>query len=218
MISVLEILVRLVVAAVCGSVIGYQREITERPAGFRTHVLVCIGSALIMMVSIYPFGDASRVDPTRIAAQVVTGIGFLGAGTIIRQGSIVRGLTTAASLWTIAGVGLAVGAGFYSAALLTTALVFVVLSGFKIIETRLIGTKGAQVLLVRIEDKPGMLGGIGSALGEMSVNIKNIEMAQEEGGIAQIRLALEIPKSVSMTTIIERLVSIEGLKTAEWEE
>lgn len=218
MISVLEILVRLVVAAVCGSVIGYQREITERPAGFRTHVLVCIGSALIMMVSIYPFGDASRVDPTRIAAQVVTGIGFLGAGTIIRQGSIVRGLTTAASLWTIAGVGLAVGAGFYSAALLTTALVFVVLSGFKIIETRLIGTKGAQVLLVRIEDKPGMLGGIGSALGEMSVNIKNIEMAQEEGRIAQIRLALEIPKSVSMTTIIERLVSIEGLKTAEWEE
>jgi putative Mg2+ transporter-C (MgtC) family protein len=218
MISTLEILIRLVIAAVCGSVIGYQREITERPAGFRTHVLVCIGSTLIMMVSIYPFGDASRVDPTRIAAQVVTGIGFLGAGTIIRQGSIVRGLTTAASLWTIAGVGLAVGAGFYSAALLTTALVFVVLSGFKIIETRLIGTKGAQVLLVRIEDKPGMLGGIGSALGEMSVNIKNIEMAQEEGRIAQIRLALEIPKSVSMTTITERLVSIEGLKTAEWEE
>lgn len=218
MISVLEILVRLVVAAVCGSVIGYQREITERPAGFRTHVLVCIGSALIMMVSIYPFGDASRVDPTRIAAQVVTGIGFLGAGTIIRQGSIVRGLTTAASLWTIAGVGLAVGAGFYSAALLATTLVFVVLSGFKIIETRLMGTKGAQVLLVRIEDKPGMLGGIGSAFGEMSVNIKNIEMVQEEGRIAQIRLALEIPKSVSMTTIIERLVSIEGLKTAEWEE
>lgn len=218
MIGILEILVRLVVAAVCGSVIGYQREITERPAGFRTHVLVCIGSALIMMVSIYPFGDASRVDPTRIAAQVVTGIGFLGAGTIIRQGSIVRGLTTAASLWTIAGVGLAVGAGFYSAALLATTLVFVVLSGFKIIETRLMGTKGAQVLLVRIEDKPGMLGGIGSALGEMSVNIKNIEMVQEEGRIAQIRLVLEIPKGVSMTTIIERLVSIEGLKTAEWEE
>lgn len=208
----------MVVAAVCGSVIGYQREITERPAGFRTHVLVCTGSALIMMVSIYPFGDTPRVDPTRIAAQVVTGIGFLGAGTIIRQGSIVRGLTTAASLWTISGVGLAVGAGFYSAALLTTVLVLVVLSGFKIVETRIIGTKGARTILVRSEDRPGMLGKIGSALGQMNVNIRNIEMTQEEGGLAQIRLGLELPRTLSHPTVIEQLMQIEGLKSVEWEE
>lgn len=218
MISTVEILIRLVVAAVCGSVIGYQREITERPAGFRTHVLVCTGSALIMMVSIYPFGDTPRVDPTRIAAQVVTGIGFLGAGTIIRQGSIVRGLTTAASLWTISGVGLAVGAGFYSAALLTTVLVLVVLSGFKIVETRIIGTKGARTILVRSEDRPGMLGKIGSALGHMNVNIRNIEMTLEEGGLAQVRLGLELPRALSHPTVIERLMQIEGLKSVEWEE
>jgi putative Mg2+ transporter-C (MgtC) family protein len=218
MISTVEILIRLVVAAVCGSVIGYQREITERPAGFRTHVLVCTGSALIMMVSIYPFGDTPRVDPTRIAAQVVTGIGFLGAGTIIRQGSIVRGLTTAASLWTISGVGLAVGAGFYSAALLTTVLVLVVLSGFKIVETRIIGTKGARTILVRSEDRPGMLGKIGAALGQMNVNIRNIEMTQEEGGLAQIRLGLELPRALSHPTVIEQLMQIEGLKGVEWEE
>src|SRR5690554_77862 len=99
-----------------------------RPAGFRTHILVSVGSSLIMIISAYAFGGtAAGYDPGRIAAQVVSGIGFLGAGTIMREGANVRGLTTAASLWTVAGIGLAVGSGFYFAAIVATILVVLTL-------------------------------------------------------------------------------------------
>ena len=125
-----EELLRVVVAAGLGGAVGLERELREREAGFRTHMLVSVGSALFTLVSAYGFheflvhgGSVVRADPTRIAAQIVTGIGFLGAGAIIRQGFSVRGLTTAATLWVVAAIGMASGAGYYSAAVITTALV-----------------------------------------------------------------------------------------------
>src|SRR5436190_13352555 len=125
-----EALVRLVLAAALGGAVGLERELREREAGFRTHMLVSVGSALFTIASAYGFreflvsgGNVVRADPTRIAAQIVTGIGFLGAGAIIRQGLSVRGLTTAATLWVVAAIGLASGAGYYSAAAITTVLV-----------------------------------------------------------------------------------------------
>jgi len=122
---------KLLLAAVLGGIIGWERERRGRPAGLRTHILVCVGVTLMMVVSEHIFekyktfaaDSIIRVDPARIAAQVVTGIGFLGAGTIIRYGHNVKGLTTAASLWVIAAVGLAVGSGFMKAAVFTTFLV-----------------------------------------------------------------------------------------------
>src|SRR5436305_4224535 len=114
------ILLRLMVAAVLGGAIGFERELRERGAGLRTHTVVSVGSALFTLVSAYAF-VGPRVDQTRIAAQIVSGIGFLGAGAIIRQGLSVRGLTTAATLWLVAAIGMACGAGYYSAALITTA-------------------------------------------------------------------------------------------------
>jgi putative Mg2+ transporter-C (MgtC) family protein len=120
-----EELWRVVVAAGLGGAVGLERELREREAGFRTHLLVSVGSCLFTLVSAYgfrEFGD-SAVDPTRIAAQIVTGVGFLGAGAIIRQGLAVRGLTTAATLWVVAAIGMASGAGYFSAAVITTALV-----------------------------------------------------------------------------------------------
>jgi putative Mg2+ transporter-C (MgtC) family protein len=124
-----ENLGRLALAAALGGAIGFERELRDREAGFRTHMLVCIGSALFTIVSAYGFrefltsGDqVVRADPTRIAAQIVTGIGFLGAGAIIREGISVRGLTTAASLWIVAAIGMAVGAGWYWPAVAGTAL------------------------------------------------------------------------------------------------
>jgi putative Mg2+ transporter-C (MgtC) family protein len=127
-------LARLSLAAVLGGAIGFERELRDREAGLRTHLLVCLGSALFTIVSAYGFreflssGDqVIRADPTRIAAQIVTGIGFLGAGAIIRQGLSVRGLTTAATLWVAAAIGIAAGAGYYSGAVLGTVITLVAL-------------------------------------------------------------------------------------------
>ncbi len=118
-----DVIGRLAVAAGLGAAVGIEREIREREAGIRTHLLVSLGACLFTIVGAYGFSDfGSRVDPTRIAAQVVTGIGFLGAGAIIREGISVRGLTTAASLWIVAAIGMAAGAGYYWPAVAGTAL------------------------------------------------------------------------------------------------
>jgi putative Mg2+ transporter-C (MgtC) family protein len=130
---------RLALAFVFGSVIGLERESKQGDAGLRTHMLVCIGSTLIMLVSLYIFDlykNEATVDPGRIAAGVVTGIGFIGAGTIMRSSERVRGLTTAASIWVSAAIGLAVGCGYLSAAFSTTILSYIVLAVLKRYEGR----------------------------------------------------------------------------------
>ncbi len=128
----MTIVIRLSISFVLGGLVGLERELYGRAAGLRTHIMVSIGSCLIMLTSLYVFDiykSLTSVDPARIAAGVITGIGFLGAGTILRsgEGEGIRGLTTAASLWVVAAIGLAVGIGFYSAALFTTALVLIAL-------------------------------------------------------------------------------------------
>ena len=121
----LEMVLRLLLAAALGAAIGYQRERAGKPAGLRTHILICIGAALFTVASIYGFGiDA---DPARLAAGIVAGIGFLGAGAIIRNREHVSGLTTAATIWAVAAIGLAAGAGLYIVSVATTAIVAIVL-------------------------------------------------------------------------------------------
>ena len=139
-----DVLLRIVLAGALGGAIGVERELREREAGLRTHMLVAIGAALFTLVSAYGFSEfhfsnASGItyDPTRIAAQVVTGIGFLGAGAIIRQGLSVRGLTTAASMWVVAAIGIATGAGYYSAAVITTVVVLLSLWPLRIVAFRM---------------------------------------------------------------------------------
>ena len=141
MISDIEVLLRLLLAVLLSGLVGLEREAKGRAAGFRTHILVCTGSALIMMTSLSLYfqmgGKGSGVDASRIPAQVVSGIGFLGAGTIIQIRDSVRGLTTAASVWVAAGIGLAVGCGFYVGAVAATSLVLVVLLVLHGLEHRL---------------------------------------------------------------------------------
>ena len=121
-----EMILRLLLAAALGAAVGYQRERTGKQAGLRTHTLICIGAALFTVVSIYGFGIAS--DPARVAAGVVIGIGFIGAGVILhREGGVVAGLTTAATIWLVAGIGLAVGTGLYVVSVVATALILLVL-------------------------------------------------------------------------------------------
>ena len=155
-----ETLIRLILAIFLGGLIGFERQRLNWAAGLRTHMLVCIGSALIMMVSQYGFEqvltkDFIVLDPSRVAAQVVSGIGFLGAGTIIFLKNVIKGLTTAASLWVVAGVGLAVGSGLYMASISTTILVLIVLAGMKPIERRFM--KKNQANGIRLTAKRGSL-------------------------------------------------------------
>ena len=144
MVSEIEVILRLLLAVLLSGMVGLEREAKGRAAGFRTHILVCVGSALIMMTSLSLYfqlgGKGSGIDASRIPAQVVSGIGFLGAGTIIQIRDSVRGLTTAASVWVAAAIGLAVGCGFYIGAVATTALVLVVLLVLHGLEGR-VGTK-----------------------------------------------------------------------------
>ena len=133
---------RLIVAAVLGSIIGLERQRKGSGAGLRTHILVCVGSALIMLVSLYIYDTHKgqiALDPGRIAAGVVTGVGFLGAGTIIRSKEGIRGLTTAASVWVSSGIGLATGCGYLIGALSATAIVYISLSFLKQVERKLEG-------------------------------------------------------------------------------
>src|SRR5213595_2676346 len=138
------ILVRVLAALVVGALIGFERTFHGRPAGFRTHALVCVASSLLMLVTVYqnqwmtivPL-DAIRTDPTRMAQGIMTGIGFLGAGVIFKEGLTVRGLTTAASIWVTAAIGILVGIGFWFAAVVGTAAALIVLALFRFVETRL---------------------------------------------------------------------------------
>lgn len=133
-----EFIIRILVATFLGAIIGLDREYRTKAAGFRTHVLVALGSALFMIISVHGFDDLPkdqmtlRMDPARIAAQVVTGIGFIGAGTIIFQKNVVKGLTTAAGLWVTAAVGMACGVGMYILAAVSTVIVLVCFEGFNV--------------------------------------------------------------------------------------
>jgi len=131
-----EMITRLLLATVFGGAIGYVRELTKKAAGLRTHTLVCLGSTIFTLVSIYMVKGVPGADPSRIAASVVTGIGFIGAGTIFVTGGSVRGLTTAASIWVCAAIGLAVGAGLYSLATFATILSLVVIQLLQILEKK----------------------------------------------------------------------------------
>ena len=147
----LELIARLGIALALGAAIGFEREIDRQPAGFRTHALVALGAALFTIISAYGFSGSS-VDPTRIAAQIVSGIGFLGAGTILHHRGSIRGLTTAASLWSAAAVGMAAGAGLLLMATVGTVLIVVVLALLE-------GVEGILRRVLRINERPLQLDG-----------------------------------------------------------
>src|ERR1700754_1379626 len=183
MLGNMELVSRLGMAAALGSVIGFERERLSWAAGLRTHMLVCVGSALIMIVSAYGFADALKyehvvLDPSRVAAQVVSGIGFLGAGSILLRGEIVRGLTTAASLWSVAAIGLAVGGGLYTASIAATLIILVILAGIKPIERRFITVKQRRQMTVRVERGRRTFHSLHEALGPPAVRVKQFVVQQ----------------------------------------
>lgn len=176
-----EMILRLLLAALLGSAVGLERERLLWVAGLRTHMLVCVGSALFMLVSAFGFAGALgprhvELDVSRVAAQVVSGIGFLGAGTILLRHDVIRGLTTAASLWTVAAIGLAVGGGLYVPAGAATALILIILAVLKPIEKKLyIHRRMRRFLFVEIEPEK-----ISRAAVEAVVSLGNVQVEQSE--------------------------------------
>lgn len=220
MISNFEITLRLIMAAILGSVIGFERERLSWAAGLRTHMLVAVGSALVMLVSAFGFADvlgrnaAIVLDPSRMAAQVVSGIGFLGAGSILLRGEVVRGLTTAASLWSVAGVGLAVGGGMYSAAVVATVIILIILAGIKPLERRFIAAKQVRRIELLVKRGSVSLNSIDKALGVGSVRVKQfvVQQSEDDDGLDDVSLALSRVSAVQYEAICSRLESMPGVR------
>lgn len=213
--SVYEIIFKLALAGILGGLIGLERESLNRPAGLRTYTLVCVGSALAMVVSLdmyFQYYQTVNADPGRIAAQVISGIGFLGAGTIMREGATVRGLTTAAGLWVVACIGLAVGAGLYIPAIATTVLILFILIYFIHFEEKFTGLREYKGLLMLLEDRPGQVGIIGSILGDMDILIKNIELTRLEDDDLEVKLLIHLPPNMSIEQVIDELSVVKGLR------
>jgi putative Mg2+ transporter-C (MgtC) family protein len=220
-----EVLLRVVVAAVLGGAIGVERELREREAGLRTHLLVCVGSALFTIVSAYGFrdfftagGNVSRIDPTRIAAQIVSGIGFLGAGAIIRQGLSVRGLTTAATLWVVAAIGLTAGAGYYSAAAITTAVALVSLWPLRLLAFRAIRRfrpeSGRLLVQLSSGESPGPLI---TEVERLGARIESVAVSQE-GDRRSIGLDLALPPDAVVPDLVAKVSDVEHVLEVRWAE
>jgi len=219
-----EALLRLALAAVLGGAIGIERELREREAGLRTHLLVALGSCLFTIVGAYGFHEflasgesVVRADPTRIAAQIVTGIGFLGAGAIIRQGLSVRGLTTAATLWVVAAVGLAAGAGYYSGAVITTAVVLVALWPLRIAAFRVIRRfrpdDGRLSVQLPVGTPPGHLI---DEIEHAGARITAIEVSQE-GDRRRFELDLALPRDLAAPRLVARIADVPNVADVRWE-
>jgi putative Mg2+ transporter-C (MgtC) family protein len=220
-----EALLRLVLAAVLGGAIGVERELREREAGLRTHLLVSVGSALFTIVSAYGFhaflssgASVIRTDPTRIAAQIVTGIGFLGAGAIIRQGLSVRGLTTAATLWVVAAIGLAVGAGSYSAALITTAVVLFSLYPLRILAYRVIRRFRPEDARLLVAIPAGASpGNVIDEVERSGLRIEAIDVSQE-GDRRRLALDVRMPRDMQPATVVARVADVANVAEVRWGE
>ncbi|CAM5776345.1 hypothetical protein LMIY3S_05481 [Labrys miyagiensis] len=215
-----ELFVRILLSAMLGSFIGIERERLLWTAGLRTHMLVRVGACLMMIVSAFGFGDALGdqhvvLDPSRIAAQVVSGIGFLGAGTILLRGEVIKGLTTAASLWTVAAIGLAVGGGLYVAALLTTGVILLILAGIKPLEDRF-RTQMAERVLSRSARRGAItLQTIVDIAGVGTSRVKQFTLYQQDkDALDEITVAFARLPEGTAEEIADRLRAIDGVAAA----
>jgi len=221
-----QVLLRLLVAALLGGAVGMERELRERQAGLRTHLLVSVGSALFTLVSAYGFSDVLahsgpqvlvRLDPSRVAAQIVSGIGFLGAGAIIRQGLSVRGLTTAATLWLVAAIGMASGAGYYDAAIIATFGAILTLGPLRIVAYKIVRRYRPETdrLVVDIP-AGGSPVPVLEAVESHGGRVTSLEIAQE-GDRRSMAIDVEL-RGIAAPTIVSAVGEIDGVLEVRWSE
>ncbi|MGY5344918.1 MgtC/SapB family protein [Paenibacillus glucanolyticus] len=218
-------LMRLLFAALLGGLIGWERERRNKQAGLKTHLLVAVGSTLIMLTSIYGFDSAlinhpnARFDPARLAAQVVSGIGFLGAGAILRRSNhIISGLTTAATLWVAAAIGLSVGSGFYWPAIITTAIVLVSTLVLNKLESRFLFIKKSGSLKIMIEtgDRPIHVSTITDLLQRANMTVEgmivNNDTLEDDSTKVTMEFRVYSFNSKGINGLFEQLWQVEGIK------
>jgi putative Mg2+ transporter-C (MgtC) family protein len=213
---------RLCLSFVAGAVIGFERANRRQVAGMRTHVIICLGAALLMILSIWlpqEFGHMKNGDPGRIAAQVVSGIGFLGAGAMIRLGNNVRGLTTAASLWLIAAVGMTIGAGQYLGAALTEALALAALWGLGKFEARVFPAQRNKTLELTFRHGNPDIDKLLDTITSFGVRVLSMDVAQafDQKG-AKLRLLVGFPSATDIPRLFKALKAIKGLETVGLKE
>ena len=219
-----DTILRLVIAAILGGAVGMERQRYDWAAGLRTHMLVCLGSALMMIVSTYGFTDILKTehgsfDPSRVAAQVVSGIGFLGAGTILfLKHEVIKGLTTAAGLWTVAGIGLATGSGLYFAAVATTVLVLIILILVKPYKKRLITKNRHSEIILKLNREKVSFASLENILQQQQVRYNNLKLNNtKKESIYGVEIRFD--KSVAhnkILKVIESLNQLEGISEAEF--
>ena len=210
----IDLSIRLVVAAALGLAVGFEREIHGHPAGLRTHMLVAIGSGLFTVLSAYGFGTgnaAAPIDPTRIAAQIVSGIGFLGAGAILKDGIVIRGLTTAASLWATSAVGMAAGAGEYVIAAVATATILVSLWPINALAERLHGTAVPEVQLRLALERLESLGEISTILINARLEIGQISTQRLGRSSYRADIAVRGRTQSVISSAIEEIARLDGV-------
>ncbi len=218
MISHLEVALQLILAAFLGGLVGLERERKNWFAGLRTHMLVCIGATLTMIVSQYGFENIIReglvvLDPSRVAAQVVSGIGFLGAGTIIFWKNKIKGLTTAASLWAVAAVGLAIGGSLYLAATFATVLIVVTLACLKPLEKRFLISSSVKEIALTIQ-KDFSLHSLDKLLKDFQLHLIDLNMEKAEKNDV-LHLSLEYSPRLNPLTLVDHLRKIPGIQGVE---
>lgn len=216
MLSTGDVILRMLLATLSGGIIGMERERIRRAAGFRTHILVCGGSALVMLISLFLFetyGAYTNIDPSRLGAQVISGIGFLGAGTILKDGSSIKGLTTAASLWAVSCIGLAIGSGFYVGGITATVLVLIALKFFPGFERFRVDKRSRFFLELVINNVPGQIGKVADTLGQHGLQIVEItlEVDSEESEVAILNLSCKGKSTLTKEELLDIMGNVEGV-------
>nr|WP_204487332.1 MgtC/SapB family protein [Caldicoprobacter guelmensis] len=204
-----------------GGLVGLEREITNRPAGFRTHTLVCMGSTLVMVTSIHLFRlyhGMVNLDPARLGAQVISGIGFLGAGTILKDKTRVRGLTTAASLWVVACIGLAVGAGLYELSILVAVLAYITLILLKKMERFLKNKSKVEEIELDMRNVPGQIAKVTERMGRLNVQIRDIKMEPTDEPWVQTKFYVMLPRGMKREELMKELKTVDGVVVVYTEE
>ena len=217
-VTTIAVIVRILVAVICGGAIGLERGLKNRPAGMRTYMLVCVGACLVMLTNQYIFQVSQAGDPMRLGAQVVSGIGFLGAGTIIvTRHNQIKGLTTAAGLWSAAGVGLALGVGFYEAALVAGFAIFFVLTILQYWDDKMHSkTKQAEVYMEL--DQNLSMGYLIRELRALDLEISNVQIEANsslENNVRGIIATIKAQKRCNHAALLEKIRAIKGITYLE---